>query len=92
MHERMKIEDGKLIHQRTMDAQPNLDRVQLLKEAPLNPIEDGWLVGSVPLLLVTEWLKEAGVKWDDREAVQEVLQKKLLDGEFSKFRVREGTF
>lgn len=88
----MKVEDGKLIHQRTLDAQPNLDRVQLLKEAPLNPIEDSWLVGSVPLLLVTEWLKEAGVKWDDREAVQEVLQKKLLDGEFSKFRVREGTF
>jgi len=32
------------------------------------------------------------VAWDDRPACQEVIRKKLLDGDFNKFRVKEGRF
>ena len=37
-------------------------------------------------------LKEAGVKWDDVEARQQVVKRKILSGEFDKFRVWKGTY
>jgi hypothetical protein len=42
--------------------------------------------------LVNEWIKEAGLTWDDGDAVQDMLNRKLLSGEYSKLRAWEGTF
>lgn len=87
------IQDGDtLTHVRTHDFQPVLDRVQVLRDADKAMQGENWHMGSVPLALVTQWLTEAGVSWDDEAAVQEVLRKKLMDGDFAKFRVHEGSF
>ena len=44
------------------------------------PLSDSWHVASVPAWVVTEWLKEAGVAWDD-PAAKDVLRKKLMSGD-----------
>jgi hypothetical protein len=44
------------------------------------------------MIVLTQWMKEAGKRRDDTEAMQDVIRKKLLDGEFNKFRVHEGNF
>jgi hypothetical protein len=50
------------------------------------------LVGSIPLHIMAQWCKDAGVNWDDIEARKEVVRKNILSGEFDKFRVWQGTF
>ncbi len=49
-------------------------------------------VARIPAKLLSEWLKEAGVKHHDTKAAEDVLRKKLMSGEFSHFRNWEGTF
>ena len=49
------------------------------------------LAGEIPLHIVETWAKEAGIKWDD-PAMKDVIKRKLLSGDFDKFRVWKGTF
>jgi hypothetical protein len=42
--------------------------------------------------VLATWLKEAGVSWSDTEAAKEVVKRKMMSGEFSKFRVWEGSY
>jgi hypothetical protein len=44
------------------------------------------------MFMVTEWMKEAGVALDDNDARKDIIRKKMLSGDFDKFRVWEGTF
>lgn len=90
MLESWSEEDGKLVHKRT--ALIDLDRGQKLRDAPSAPVSESWHVGTIPLIVMEQWFKEAGVAWDDRPACHEVIRKKLLDGDFNKFRVKEGRF
>jgi hypothetical protein len=41
---------------------------------------------------MSQWLKEAGVDWSDHGAAQEVIKRKMLSGDFNKFRVWEGKY
>jgi hypothetical protein len=93
MPERLVFDEteGKLYHQKITDAAPAIERAKWLKDVPASrlPVPDSRLVASVPLHMVALWLQEAGVSWDDREAAQEVLKRKLLSGEAAAFRVDE---
>lgn len=91
MSERWFADGGKIIQHRVEDVEPAMDRVRMLKDAPIMPLSDSWLVGSIPMILINEWAKEAGIKWDD-PALKDIIKRKLLSGEFSRFRVHEGTF
>jgi len=42
--------------------------------------------------MITEWLKEAGVRWDDIEARDEVIKRKMLSGEVAALRNWTGTY
>lgn len=90
--ERVLDDDGKLIIHETHDVQSTLDRAAALRSAGIQGFSENRLVGSVPLVLLKEWAKEAGIKWDDREAMSDLLRRKLMDGEFSKLRVWEGRY
>jgi len=83
-------DDGRLILQRTHDPNPVLDNVKRLREAGKQDFGDSKMIGQVPTWLVGEWLKEAGVAWDD-PAMDDVIKKKLTSGEFSALRVWDGT-
>lgn len=84
--------EDKVVIQKTHDVNPELHRAQMLREAGAGQTGEKRLVGTIPLNLIAEWCKEAGVKWDDTQARQEVVKRKILSGEFDKFRVWKGTY
>ena len=75
------------------DNEPVLDSIKNLKDAGFDQQRgDNRLVGRIPMHIMAQWLKEAGVDWSDHGAAQEVIKRKILSGDFAKFRVWEGTF
>ena len=50
------------------------------------------LLRTILLMLLNVWLKEAGVKWTDTQAVKDVLKRKLMSNEFRDLRVWEGNY
>ena len=84
--------DNKIVIQKTHDVNPELHRAEMLRSAGAGQKGEHRLVGSIPLNLIAEWCKEAGVKWDDAHARAEVVKRKILSGEFDKFRVWKGTY
>lgn len=90
--ERFETDGDKLVHVRQHDFTPVLNRAAMLRSEGHVGVSEHWHIGTVPMALVSQWLTEAGVSWDDHAARQEVIKRKLLDGEFAKLRVHEGTF
>jgi len=74
------------------DNEPTINQVKQIKDAELGQKGDNRLVGRIPMHILSQWLKEAGVDWSDRGAAQEVIKRKMLSGDFAKFRVWEGTY
>jgi len=85
------VED-KVIIKKTHDMNPEMHRAQMLRDAGVGQKGEHRLVGSIPLNLITQWCKEAGVSWDDVHGRQEVMRRKIMSGEFDKFRVWKGKF
>lgn len=90
--ERAFEEDGKLIIQQTHDYSGILQQAKKLREAGCQDLGESKLVGRIPITLIREWCKEAGVKWSDVQARHDVVRRKLLSGEFDKFRVWNGRY
>jgi hypothetical protein len=83
----------KIIVKKSYDDQAELDRVaQIRKDSGINKFgSDYKFVGSVPTHLISEWLKEAGVAWDD-PARADVIKKKMLSGEFDRLKAWKGKY
>ena len=85
--------DGSTFHvKETFDPNPALASAAALRSAGATHMGESRLVGEVPGWLVDHWRKEAGIAHNDNAATAEMLKKKMLDGDFSKFRVWEGTY
>ena len=84
--------EDKVVVQKTHDVNPEMHRAQMLREAGAGQKGENRLVGTIPLNLIADWCKEAGVKWNDTQARQEVVKRKILSGDFDKFRVWKGTY
>ena len=84
--------EEKLVVKKTHDMNPERYRAKMLREAGVGQKGEHRLVGTIPLALIAEWCKEAGVRWDDQQARQDVVKRKILSGDFDKFRVWEGRF
>lgn len=84
-------EDGKVIHVKQQDWQPMLDRNEELRQNGNAEFGESKLIGCLDSALINEWLKEAGISWDD-PAMDDVIKRKMLSGEFDKLRVWEGTY
>lgn len=84
--------NDKVVIQKTHDVNPEMHRAEMLRSAGLGQKGESRLVGTIPLHLIAEWCKEAGVKWDDQQARQDVVKRKILSGEFDKFRVWKGSY
>ncbi len=90
--ESIKQEDDKLIIKKSHDFGPVLRQMERIRSAGIKNMgsgpdnADNRFVGRIPLALIEVWCKEAGVKWDDVHARAEVVKKKILSGEFDKFR------
>jgi hypothetical protein len=85
--------DGDTFHvKKTFDAKPTLDAVAQLRSAEVGSIGESKHIGRVPGWMIAEWLKEAGVRWDDIEARDEVVKRKMLSGEVAALRNWTGTY
>lgn len=84
--------EDKVVIKKTHDVNPELHRAQMLRDAGAGQKGENRLVGTIPLNLIEEWCREAGVKWDDVQARQDIVKRKILSGEFDKFRVWKGTY
>ena len=90
--EKLHFDDDKVVIQRTHDLNPELQRAEMLRKAGVGMTGEKRLVGTIPLNLIESWCKEAGVKWDDVEARKQIVKRKILSGDFDKFRVWKGTY
>ena len=84
--------NGKIIIEKQFDNQGTLDRVDQLVKGKHGITGENRLVGSIPMHVITQWCKDAGIRWDDIEARKEIVRKKILSGDFDKLRVWKGTF
>lgn len=79
----------------TYDVDPTLKRVEMLREVGTTPMSDARHVGTIPMALMQEWCREAGIDFSKEgawDAANEVMHKKILSGEFDKLRVWTGTY
>ena len=85
--ESAKIEDDKIIIKKSHDFSGVLDDMQKIRNDGQQDLRSEYRhVGRIPLALMAAWCKEAGVSWDDVHARAEVVKKKILSGDFDKFR------
>ncbi len=91
--ESYKFEDDTLIIKNTHDANDMLKDVEHARQHSDNSFGSDYKhVGNVDMALLSVWLKEAGVKWTDTQAVKDVLKRKLMSNEFRDLRVWEGNY
>jgi len=85
-------QDGdKIIHVKQQDWNPMLKQAEEMRQNGNATFGESVCIGVIDKALMAEWLKEAGVKWDD-PAAQDVVKRKMLSGEFDKLRVWEGNY
>lgn len=82
---------GKSVIQTTYDNDPYVREAEMLRASGVGQKGDNKLVGRIPMHMIKQWLQEAGVSWDD-PAASDVIKRKILSGEFDKFRIWEGTY
>ena len=87
------IEDGsRIIIKETHDLSQVLKSAADLRSNGQTGFSENKHVARVPMALIAQWARDAGSRWDDKPAMQEMLSRKLMSGEFSQFRVWEGRF
>jgi len=85
-----KIDDNKFVVENTYSNDPYLERTRLLRESGAGKLPESWCVGSIPMHLLAQWMKEENVAWDDQEGRKRLIMKKLNDPDFKKLRIVEG--
>jgi hypothetical protein len=88
------VEGDRTIHKRVFDVEPSLNMVKEMKSQGLGTkqvLSESYLAARIPLFVINEILKKAGVKWND-PASKQVITNALNSPEYSKFRVWEGQF
>ena len=91
--EKVSFTDDQIIIKKTYDASHMLDDARHAREHATNSFASDYkLVGHVDMALVNVWLKEAGVAWEDTQAVKDVIKRKMMSNEFSALRVWEGSY
>jgi hypothetical protein len=84
--------DGdKFVIKKTFDTTNTTDTVKQMRDLGVGNGESKH-IGRVPGWMISEWLKEAGVKWSDIAARDEVVKNKMMSGEFAAFRNWQGTY
>ena len=84
-------EKGIEIHKQ-YDNNVYLDEIRQIRDQGVGMTGENRLVGRLPVHLVAQWMKEAGLSWSDTEAKKDLIHKKMLSGEFDAFRVWKGKY
>lgn len=89
--ERIFSQDGKLIIHQQHDFQRTIEAATAARNAGAGDLGESKAIGRIPAKLAAMWAKEAGVAYGSDEHMR-IMEKKMLDGEFAKLRIWEGTF
>tara|TARA_R110002167_G_C12511165_1_gene637261 strand:+ start:344 stop:631 length:288 start_codon:yes stop_codon:yes gene_type:complete len=90
--ENISFEHDHMVIKQRHDVSQALKDAQMARDAGVGMSGENRLAGFLDPAVLGAWLKEAGVSWSDTEAAKEVVKKKLISGEFAKFRVWEGNY
>jgi len=90
--ETISFEHDHMVIKQRHDVGQALKDAQSARDAGVGMSGENRLVGFLDPAILGAWLKEAGVLLSDTEAAKEVVQRKMISGEFAKFRVWEGTY
>lgn len=74
----------------TYSNDPYLERTRILREHGAGKLPESWCVGSIPMHLLAQWMKEENVSWDDKDGRTKLIMRKLNDPAFKKLRIVEG--
>ena len=85
------IDEGVLI-ERTQDVEPIIDDVRERQSAGIVGSTEMRHACRVPTVLVEAACNEQGVDMSDRDAVREIIFKKVTSGEWAKFQVHQGGY
>lgn len=90
--EKISFDHDHMVIKQRHDVSQALRDVRMAKDAGIGMSGENRLAGFLDGAVLSSWLKEAGVSWSDTEAAKEVVKRKMMSGEFSKFRVWEGSY
>jgi predicted TIM-barrel enzyme len=90
--EKISFDHDHMVIKQRHDVSQALKDVRMAKDAGIGMSGEKRLAGFLDGAVLASWLKEAGVSWSDTEAAKEVVKRKMMSGEFSKFRVWEGSY
>lgn len=90
--EKISFEHDHMVIKQRHDVSQALKDARMARDAGIGMSGENKLVGLLDPAILGAWLKEAGVSWSDTEAAKEVVKRKMISGEFAKFRVWEGTY
>ena len=90
--ENISFEHDHMVIKQRHDVSQALKDARAAKDAGIGMSGENRLVGFLDGAVLAAWLKEAGVEWSDTEAAKEVVKRKMMSGEFAKFRVWEGSY
>jgi len=79
------------IHRRFAN-DPYLKKAEQMREQGTGMTGENRLAGIVPMHLLAEWIKVAGLTWEDTDAVKDLVRRKMLSGDFDKLRVWQGRY
>ena len=90
--EKISFEHDNMVIKQRHDVSQALRDAQVARDAGVGMSGEKRLAGFLDGAVLATWLKEAGVAWSDTEAAEEVVKRKMMSGEFAKFRVWEGSY
>ena len=85
-------DDGKLIVHKKTDPNLALEGVKRAREISTTPMSDSKHVARIDAHVLEKWVKEAGLRFDDREAVRDLIKRKLMDSDNADWRVWQRTY
>lgn len=94
LSERLDIDDHMVHITQKHDVAATLKRAEMMRQARdaghYGSIPKDWKpIATVPAVMVRDWVNQAGLQMHDTEAVQDLLEKKLASGEFSRFIIEK---
>ena len=90
--ENISFEHDHMVIKQRHDVSQALKDARMARDAGIGMSGENKLAGFLDPAIIGAWLKEAGVSWSDTEAAKEVVKRKMISGDFAKFRVWEGTY
>lgn len=82
--------DGTFTVEKQFDNDVYLNRTAMLRSMGAGKLPESWCVGSIPMHLLSQWMKEENVDWTDTEGRKKLIMRKLNDPDFKKLRIVEG--